>query len=311
MPIGYRRSDVSVTDIRHDLFVYETDAELAAQIERYVVAGLEADEAVTVVVSAGKQRLLREALGQAADFVSFLGTGDVYTRPEAAMATYEASVRKSEEALDAGLRVYGELPICETQAEWNRWMAYESLADRVFAHRPVVLMCGYDRRVVPEAVVHQAWQTHRVVHASVWQLSREYEEPEVLVPSLELPFEPLPDLRSLPIGDGRLEDRLADELIAERVPEGRARDLLVAAREVLINAERYGNGVSAFRVGRVGERFVCEIKDAGAGLDDPFAGYLPPARQGREGAGLWIARQLTSRLELLSEPDGLTVRLWI
>ena len=165
MPIGYRRSDVSVTDIRHDLFVYETDAELAAQIERYVVAGLEADEAVTVVVSAGKQRLLREALGQAADFVSFLGTGDVYTRPEAAMATYEASVRKSEEALDAGIRVYGELPICETQAEWNRWMAYESLADRVFAHRPVVLMCGYDRRVVPEAVVHQAWQTHRVVHA--------------------------------------------------------------------------------------------------------------------------------------------------
>ena len=40
MPIGYRRSDVSVTDLRHDLFVYETDAELAAQIERYVVAGL-------------------------------------------------------------------------------------------------------------------------------------------------------------------------------------------------------------------------------------------------------------------------------
>ena len=196
------------------------------------------------------------------------------------MATCEASVRKSEEALDAGIRVYGELPICETQAEWNRWMAYESLANRVFAHRPVVLMCGYDRRVVPEAVVHQAWQTHRVVHASVWQLSREYEEPEVLVPSLEPPFEPLPGLRSLPIGDGRLEDRLADELIAERVPEGRARDLLVAAREVLINAERYGNGVRAFRVGRVGERFVCEIKDAGAGLDDPFAGYLPPARQG-------------------------------
>ena len=194
MPIGYRRSDVSVTDIRHDLFVYETDAELAAQIERYVVAGLEADEAVTVAVSAGKQRLLRDALGQAADFVSFRGTGDVYTRPEAAMAACEASLRKSEEVLDAGLRVYGELPICGTQAEWNRWMAYESLANRVFAHRPVVLMCGYDRRVVPEAVVHQAWQTHRVVHASVWQLSREYEEPEVLVPSLEPPFEPLPGL---------------------------------------------------------------------------------------------------------------------
>jgi anti-sigma regulatory factor (Ser/Thr protein kinase) len=164
---------------------------------------------------------------------------------------------------------------------------------------------------VPEAVVHQAWQTHRVVHAGVWQLSREYEEPEVLVPGLELPFELLSDLRSLPIGDGRLEDRLAGELLAEGVPEGRARDLLVAAREVLTNADRYGNGVTAFRVGRVGERFVCEIKDAGPGFDDPFAGYLPPALQARDGAGLWIARQLTSKLELLSQPDGLTVRLWI
>jgi anti-sigma regulatory factor (Ser/Thr protein kinase) len=311
MPIGYRRSDVSVTDIRHDLFVYETDAEIAAQVERFVVAGLETDEAVTVTVSQRKERLLREALGQAADSVSFLGTGDVYSRPEAALATFEATLRKSEEALDAGIRVYGELPICETQAEWNRWMAYESLANRVFARRPVVFMCGYDRRVVPEAVVHQAWQTHRVVHAGVWQLSREYEEPEVLVPSLEPPFEPLPGLRSLPIGDGRLEDRLADALIANGVPEGRARDLLVAAREVLINADLYGNGVRAFRVGRVGERFVCEIADAGEGFHDPFAGYLPPVLQARDGAGLWVARQLTSQLELHSEPDGLTVRLWI
>jgi anti-sigma regulatory factor (Ser/Thr protein kinase) len=311
MPIRYRRSDVSVTDIRHDLFVYETDAEIAAHVERFVVAGLEADEAVTLTVSQRKERLLREALGPAAAAVSFLGTGDVYSRPEGALATFEATLRKSEEALDAGIRVYGELPICETQAEWNRWMAYESLANRVFAHRPVVFMCGYDTRVVPEAVVHQAWQTHRVVHAGVWQLSREYEEPEVLVPSLEPPFEPLPGLRSLPIGDGRLEDRLADALIANGVPEGRARDLLVAAREVLINADLYGNGVRAFRVGRVGERFVCEITDAGEGFDDPFAGYLPPVLQARDGAGLWVARQLTSQLDLHSEPDGLTVRLWI
>jgi anti-sigma regulatory factor (Ser/Thr protein kinase) len=172
-------------------------------------------------------------------------------------------------------------------------------------------MCGYDRRIVPEAVVHQAWQTHRVVHAGVWQISREFEEPELLVPSLELPFEPLSDLRSLPIGDGRLEDRLADELIAEGVGEARARDLLVAGREVLINAERHGDGVTAVRVGRVGERFVCEITDAGPGFEDPFAGYLPPALQAPDGAGLWIARQLTSKLELLSQPDGLTVRLWI
>jgi hypothetical protein len=31
----------------------------------------------------------------------------------------------------------------------------------------------------------------------------------------------------------------------------------------------------------------------------------------RAGAGLWIARQLTSRLEMRSSADGLTAWLWI
>jgi anti-sigma regulatory factor (Ser/Thr protein kinase) len=86
--------------------------------------------------------------------------------------------------------------------------------------------------------------------------------------------------------------------------------MLVAAREVLSNAERYGNGVRSLRVGTVEGRFVCEVTDAGGGLDDPLAGYVPPRPLGADPAGLWIARQLTSRLELHSADDGLTVRLW-
>ena len=156
---------MSEADIRHDLFVYETDAAAVAQIERFAVAGLEADESVMVVISAAKQRLLREAFGAAAEFVMFVDTREIYTRPEHAMAAFDGVVRKSVEGLDAGLRVYGELPVCTTQAEWNGWIAYESAVNRAFASRPVVLMCGYDARVVPEAVVRQAWQAHRVVHS--------------------------------------------------------------------------------------------------------------------------------------------------
>ena len=142
---------MSEADIRHDLFVYETDAAAVAQIERFAVAGLEADESVMVVISAAKQRLLREAFGAAAEFVMFVDTREIYTRPEDTMAAFDGVVRKSVEALDAGLRVYGELPVCRTQGEWNGWIAYESAVNRAFASRPVVLMCGYDARVVPEA----------------------------------------------------------------------------------------------------------------------------------------------------------------
>ena len=302
---------MSETETRHDLFVYETNAAFEAQVERFAVAGLEADEYVMVVVSAPKQELLRRAFGPAAEYVSFVDSAGVYTRPETAMATLDAAVRGSVEALDPGIRVYGELPVCRTQAEWDGWMTYEAIVNRAFANRPAVLMCGYDARIVPEAVLHQAWQTHRVVLTDVWQISREYEPPEDFVRQVTPPLEQLPGLRAVTIGEGGLRDRLADELSADGVSEGRARDLLVAAGEVLSNAERYGNGVRALRVGRVGEHFVCEVRDFGSGLDDPLAGFLPPVPLAKRGAGLWIARQLTVRMELNSAADGLTVRLWV
>jgi anti-sigma regulatory factor (Ser/Thr protein kinase) len=64
-------------------------------------------------------------------------------------------------------------------------------------------------------------------------------------------------------------------------------------------------------MGLVDGHFVCEISDDGPGLDDPLAGYVPPRPDQEDGAGLWVARQLSSRLELMSSADGLTVRLWL
>ena len=61
-------------------------------------------------------------------------------------------------------------------------------------------------------------------------------------------------------------------------------------------------------VGRAQGRFVCEIVDRGDGFDDPAAGYLAP-RKGI-GVGLWVARQLTWRIEFFYSP-GFTTRIWL
>jgi hypothetical protein len=50
---------MSTTEIRHDLFVYDSDTAFAGQIERCLLAGLEADEVVVAVVDAAKQDALR------------------------------------------------------------------------------------------------------------------------------------------------------------------------------------------------------------------------------------------------------------
>ena len=286
---------MSEADIRHDLFVYETDAAAVAQIERFAVAVLEADESVMVVISAAKQRLLREAFGAAAEFVMFVDTREIYTRPEDTMAAFDGVVRKSVEALDAGLRVYGELPVCRTQGEWNGWIAYESAVNRAFASRPVVLMCGYDARVGTGSRPPSG-----LAGAPRGALGRRVADQPRLPgagdpraqPRAGVRGDPGPALAARSATD-RCAYRLAEAAAADGVPEPRARDLLVAAGEVFSNAELYGHGGGALRAGRVGTHFVCEVEDAGSGFDDALAGYLPPPPLAPVGAGLWIARQLT------------------
>jgi anti-sigma regulatory factor (Ser/Thr protein kinase) len=130
--------------------------------------------------------------------------------------------------------------------------------------------------------------------------------------SLASPQPELHGLRTLPLVENAqtLRRLLARELAADAVAADVAEGMLTAAVAVLANAERHGGGLRGLRVGRAEGRFVCEIADGGPGLDDPFAGYAPPRRPG-DPLGLWSARQLTQRLDLLSSESGLTVRLWV
>ena len=80
---------------------------------------------------------------------------------------------------------------------------------------------------------------------------------------------------------------------------------------MLANAQRHGGETLSVRVGRVGDRFVCEVSDDGPGIDDPLAGFLPPRPGHADGAGLWVARQLTRQLEVVPSSHGASVRLWV
>jgi anti-sigma regulatory factor (Ser/Thr protein kinase) len=99
------------------------------------------------------------------------------------------------------------------------------------------------------------------------------------------------------------------------VPSRRLLDVLMAANELVANAFEHAGGPAGVRAGSVNGAAVIEVSDRGPGLDDPLAGYLPPSDgdgdgDGARGGGLWIARRLSSRLELYSTGDGLVARLW-
>jgi anti-sigma regulatory factor (Ser/Thr protein kinase) len=209
--------------------------------------------------------------------------------------------------------VIGEVGFGATPSEWREWAAYEAILNRAFSEHPAWIVCPYNARALPDEIIETAWHTHSRVLSGGWRSSTRYDDPELVVRSFATESPALPELREVPPGDGpgAFRDCLARELIANEVPEERARDLLIAGNEVVVNTWLHASGPTVLRLGWVGERFVCEIGDRGSGFDDPLAGYIAPEPEDLRGAGLWLARQLTWRLELLSSDVGLTVRLWV
>jgi anti-sigma regulatory factor (Ser/Thr protein kinase) len=173
-------------------------------------------------------------------------------------------------------------------------------------------MCGYDAREHPDAVLEGARHTHPRVVEETAHDNPHYHDPAQVVRAVTPEPEALPDLRRLPLPADATTFRrvLLHEMTADGVPATVAHSLLIAAGEILTNARVHGNGLSALRVGLVNGHFVCEICDHGPGPGDSLTGYLPPRPGRNDGAGVWVARQLTSRLEFLPTPEGCAARLW-
>jgi anti-sigma regulatory factor (Ser/Thr protein kinase) len=296
--------------MRHEALVYDNDHELVEHVTPFLQLGL--DEGPTIAVLSRRHwALVREALGPDADRVSFTDCDEFYVRPIDALASYDGTVRRLLAGGATSIRVTGEIPLGPTRDGWGDWISYEAILNRALADRPVDVLCLYGTETAPDAVIDAVWKTHPQVFAA--DKRDDYHDPRDVVAAFARGPSERPELRALTTTDDSLQFReeLSTELALARVPKTKAMDMLVAATEAFENARRHGGGVRALRAGGAEGWFVCEIEDAGPGLDDPLAGYLPPRSEEARGAGLWIARQLVSRLELLPAEPGLTVRLWM
>ena len=298
--------------MRHGLLLYDNDDAMVGRIAPFLKDGLTGAESVLVIVDSRKRELLRHALGGDGDAVSYLDRDTFYTRPEDALARYDARLRQLLRDGIGAVRAFAELPRCASSADIDPWIRYEAVVNRALAHHPLWVVCGYDAREMPDALFESALETHQEVLVDEWEPSTGYRAPEAVVRSRSPRPLPLRNLESLPIA-GRpqvFRDRLGAELRRSGVPEAEAADMLMAAAEVLANAQEHGGERVGARVGEVDGEFVCEIFDDGHGIDDPVAGLVPPRPGTSDSAGLWVARQLTRRLELVRVPEGFTVRLW-
>jgi hypothetical protein len=300
------------TTLRHDAFVYGADEQFASLMAPFLQAGLAAGEAAVAVTTRRNLDLLREVLGPQAGDVTLLDRDEWYVHPANVIAAYDGTLRRHLKAGAPGVRIIGEVRFGDSPEEWDEWTGYEAILNRAFARRPAWITCPYDARALPDRVLEGASHTHPHLISDERSESTGFIDPDELVRTLAPEPRPLEGLRTVAVGDRARDfrDALTLEMAADGVSPEAACDLLAAAGEAFINVHRHACGAPAVRVGPVDGLFVCEISDSGPGLDDPLAGYTPPSAGDTAGAGLWVARQLTRRLELLSSPSGLTVRLW-
>ncbi|HEY4428260.1 MAG TPA: sensor histidine kinase [Solirubrobacteraceae bacterium] len=295
--------------LRHHGFIYESDDEYVARSVGFLEEGLEAGEACLVGNTRDGNAIMREALGENAERVTFYDVGSLYTRPARSLATYNRTFLEQLQAAPS-VRAVANGQFGRTPLEWNEWATYEALTNLAYPDLPVWVVCAYDANRTPEPALEAVRQTHSEILSADWQASEHYEDPRETVRRLMPEPEPLPDLRSWSTGDDleRFREQIALALLAENVPATAALHTLVASTQIASNALIHGGGIEEVRTGTADGRFVCEVIDRGSGFDDPAAGYIAP-RRGR-GNGLWVARQLTWRLEAFGSPRGFTVRLW-
>jgi anti-sigma regulatory factor (Ser/Thr protein kinase) len=300
------------------MFVYGADSAFERLVAPFLEEGLAEGQAVIAAFVPEKQTLLRDALGPAAEQITFNDAREVYTRPETVLARYDGVIRGLLRDGARSIRVIGELPLRTAQDDPGGWALYEGLLNHAFSHAPIRIGCVYDERIVPASLLQAARRAHPRMHhgdwiGGAWEDCSDFD-PAGVVRSATPPAQPVGELQEIAVegGASALRRRLAEAMASADVPAEQAANLLVAAGEAAANARQHGNGLRALRAGRVDGRFVCEVTDGGPGFDDPLAGHLPPRSDARAGAGLWVARQLTSRLEFLATPGGgTTARLWV
>jgi AcrR family transcriptional regulator len=301
---------VSATQPRlvHEGLVYSSDEEFLGRLIPFLADGLAAGDPTMVVLASGKSAMLREALGQHAERVSFSDAHAMYRRPAAAFAAYRAHLETelSRPGVER-VRVTGEIPLGLTDEEYVEWMRYESMFNRGFAGYPLWVVCGYDIRDRPEQIVADAIHTHPIVSIDGKRnTNADYIETDAFVerPVRRKPkpadFDGDPVLR-LTVTKERDLDEVRRAVSAAARAAGLAPrivdDVTLAAAELAGDALRDGSGEASVHVTRTGAMWHCDVTDRDS------TGTTPGE------FGLSIARLITESVESASQGGAETVRM--
>jgi anti-sigma regulatory factor (Ser/Thr protein kinase) len=304
----------------HDVLIHDSDDQLLDTVVPFLRAGMDAGESAVVCCTPSTTGLFQRELGQDPR-VAFLDYEATYSSPIGAIAAYQEIADNYVSAGAHHVRVIGEATSEGCVDDRVDWARYEAVVNRALAAYPLSAMCTYDRRALSPDVLAYG----RLTHPTLVDRGRRMENPDFVDPAEFLRHtgrtrpEPEeagdPDLEVAPLRSlDDLRARIEACLLRTTHMSQEAADLLLAVNELATNALRHGEPPVSVRLWVSADRLVCTVADHGGGVGDPFAGYIWPGAHGHmpvRGMGLWVARRLCDRLELVQGPTGFTVRLVI
>ncbi|MCX4545662.1 sensor histidine kinase [Streptomyces sp. NBC_01565] len=298
----------------HPALLYQDLAEYVAGVGGFVRAALAAGDPVLVAVPGPHLDALRASLGADAAAVAWSDMTESGRNPGRILATLQDF---ADGHPDRAARIVGE-PIWpgRSPAEVLEATRHEALINTAFAGRRATVLCPYDVRGLPPAVVADARRTHPVViEKGRALLSPAYTDAPAVCADCDLPL-PAPDGDVLRVeyahGELARVRRQAEAWARGTALTGARRgDLVLAVSEAAANSLAHGGGRGTLRLWVTEGAAVAEIHDGGL-LADPLAGRRRPSLASANGGrGLWMIHQLCDLVEIRATDRGLTLRLHV
>jgi hypothetical protein len=311
--------------LQHWVCIYDDDQQFLQTAVPFLTEGLDLGEPVLVVTTPANLELLGAAMGDRGGDVDYADSTFFGRRPPQRMAAFyrywktRGGAREGSQPArrDGRVRILAE-PVWAGRSarEVMAWTRMEAALNVTLASTSISMICPYDARILDQDIVSGALHTHPVqVVGSHPSPSAHYTDPAAFVRSCGTgPLADPPAGAAAFQFDGdlrRLRRFIADRAAAHGVTGDRADMLVVAVSEVGAYLKSRWPASAAVRSWEQPGAVVCDFRQPGASISDPFIGLRPAELVPGDGDGLWLANQICDWMEIQCGGDGCTIQLQV
>jgi hypothetical protein len=311
--------------LQHWVCIYDDDQQFLQTAVPFLTEGLDLGEPVLVVTTPANLELLGAALGDRGGDVDYADSTFFGRRPPQRVAAFyrywkaRGGAREGSQPgrRDGRVRILAE-PVWAGRSarEVTAWTRMEAALNVTLASTSISMICPYDARTLDQDIVSGALHTHPVqVVGSHPSPSVHYADPAAFVRSCGTgPLADPPASAAAFQFDGdlrRLRRFIADRAAAHGVTGDRADMLVLAVSEVGAYLKSRWPASAAVRSWEQPGAVVCDFRQPGASISDPFIGLRPAELVPGDGDGLWLANQICDWMEIQCGGDGCTIQLQV